>query len=352
VNNYLFYISENYSFQILRPLQKEIIRRGDQVKWFIDGDNVNKNYFKADESVLKNIHECIAYNPIAVFVPGNMVPSFIPGLKVQVFHGFVGWKTRKKDNINYHFIIRDCFDLYCTHGATSTEPFNELKSKHQTFEVIETGWCKLDPYFSESTTKSDSNSNKPVVLFSSTFSPRLTKAQELKEKILALSLSGKYQWLVTFHPKMDRDIVNAYKKIQHEHLTFIETDDLVPYMQKADVMLGDYSSMMTDFLVLQKPVLTYKNPDFIKGLTNVDSLDELEMAIDCAIARPPEMMTTIKQYVQNAHPYNDGKSSERVLNTVEHMLCVPPKLKKKPLNIVRNFKKRYALNYWKFTSSF
>ena len=98
---YLLYISENYSFKVLRPLQEEILKRGDKAKWFIEGKNININYFKEDEIVLKNIQEVIKYNPDVVLVPGNFVPSFISGLKVEVFHGFMSDKRRKRDTLSH-----------------------------------------------------------------------------------------------------------------------------------------------------------------------------------------------------------------------------------------------------------
>ena len=55
---------------------------------------INLAYFTSDELILDNIKQVIEYNPRAVFVPGNLVPDFIPGLKVQVFHGFE-WKKMK-----------------------------------------------------------------------------------------------------------------------------------------------------------------------------------------------------------------------------------------------------------------
>ncbi len=97
---------QSYSFDILRPIQAEILRRGHQVAWFIAGSEVTEKQLKPDEIRLKTVAEVKAFNPIAVFVPGNIVPDFFPGAKVQVFHGL----EYKKQG---HFDIRGFFDLYC-----------------------------------------------------------------------------------------------------------------------------------------------------------------------------------------------------------------------------------------------
>ena len=99
---YLFYIAHNYSFEILRPLQRVILAQGDEVKWLAVGREVNLSYFQSNESVLNSIDDARTYNPDASFAPGNEIPNFIPGLKVQVFHG-LEWKKKG------HFVIRDFF---------------------------------------------------------------------------------------------------------------------------------------------------------------------------------------------------------------------------------------------------
>ena len=58
---YLFYISENYAFQILRPMQDEIHKRGDTVAWFVEGSNINREYFKPDEQQLASVQAVIDY---------------------------------------------------------------------------------------------------------------------------------------------------------------------------------------------------------------------------------------------------------------------------------------------------
>ncbi len=346
MKKYLFYISENYSFKILRPIQAVIKQRGDVVKWFIEGSNVNRGYFKDDEIELNSVSEINKFKPDAVLLPGNLAPNFISGLKVSLFHGFIGGKQRQKDSENYFFIIRNCFDLYCTHGPSSTAPFEKLAQKHQYFNVAETGFCQMDPYYYKDKPKKTKN-NRPIILFSSTFSPRITQAPALLKVIEKLSKNTKWQWQVTFHPKMDPSTVEAYKAIQHDNLTFIETDNLIPTMEQADLMLADYSSMITDFILLNKPVVTFRNPDGLEHLVNVDNESELELAIENALARPKSLMNKIEQFAHQTHPYTDGKSSERVLDAIDQ--CINSKRsKKKPLNLLRNFKLRKKLGYWKF----
>ena len=49
------------------------------------------------------------------------------------------------------------------------------------------------------------------------------------------------------------------------------------------------------------------------------------------------------------HPYFDGNFSARVLDATEKAIQSPPKeLKTKPRNLLRKFKIRKKLGYWKF----
>ncbi|WP_166424501.1 UDP-N-acetylglucosamine 2-epimerase [Paraglaciecola sp. 20A4] len=344
---YLFYISENYAFQILRPMQDEIHKRGDTVAWFVEGNNVNRAYFTPEEQQLANVQAVIDYQACAVFIPGNMIPSFIPGLKVCVRHGFIGFKTRVKDGLNYSFIIRDCFDLYCTHGPSMTDTFKKLEAKHQHFKVVETGFCKMDPFF-KNMPLAQKVDDRPVVLFSSTFSPRMSQAEALLPTIKRLSQDKKWRWLVTFHPKMAQSTVDAYKAAQHDNLTFIETDNAMPLMLEADLMLGDNSSMLVEFLMLNKPVVTVKNEHPKAHLINVTDPIEIESSIAYALTRPTELMSKIEDYAAQTHPYTDGLSSARILDATEDMLANPPNLKKKPRNVIRSLKMRKKLGYWKW----
>lgn len=341
---YLFYISQNYSFAILRPLQREIWARGDSVAWYLMGNEVDASYLGENEEKLESI-ECIKkYSPIAVFVPGNTVPNFIPGLKVAVFHGFNAGKVNRRGQQD-HFNIRGCFDIYCTQGPNTTQTFNILADKHQYFSVKETGWPALDPLFDKG--KFDRNV-KSTILLCSTFSRNLTCAPHLYNMVKFLSEKGRWNWLIQFHPKMDKSIVERYKKLQNDNLTFVETDNVIPLLQQADVMVCDTSSVLIMFLLQNKPVVTFKNIDPKNYLIDIDQAEKLEKSIEKALSQPKELMDNIQRFINDTHPYQDGLSAKRVLEAVDERLAgnLTP-LKRKPLNLLRKFKMRKQLNYWK-----
>lgn len=339
MTRYLFYITENYSFEILRPLQQEILNRGDEVKWFVSGKNVNTNNF-IDEVFLESIHEAVKYNPDACFIPGNLIPNFIPGLKVQVFHG-LEWKKKG------HFQIRGFFDLYCTHGQATTSRFEVLASKHKYFDVVQTGWPKIDPLF-KTPPAQYFETKKTTILYAPTFSPKLTSAPDLFDEMKKFSLSGEYNWLVKFHPKMDNEWIQQYQTLNNDSFKVVNSSNINELFQTADILVSDTSSVIGEFALLGKPVVTYKNSKPGDYLLDIKSSSQLFSTIASALSPSSSLKLAIKHYTDELHPYKDGQSSSRILNAVENILKKGKHAKKrKPLNIFRSFKLRKKLNYWK-----
>ncbi|MGO2010650.1 MAG: CDP-glycerol glycerophosphotransferase family protein [Pseudoalteromonas sp.] len=346
---YLMYISQNYSFAILRPLQHEILARGGEVKWFLEGCNVNPHFLHPDEAQLTSVNQICQWQPDVVFIPGNTVPNFIPGKKVAVFHGFNSGKVNRR-GFEDHFNIRGCFDLYCTQGPNTTDKFKRLAKKHGFFETKETGWPTLDPLFSPTLNNPYINSlnSRKTLLICSTFSRNLSLAPKLYQQIKHFSEQGKWRILVQFHPKMPQYLVEQYKALENENLTFIETDNVLPLLQAADVMLCDTSSILLMFILQRKPVVTFCNQDPGEHLIDVTDADKLEAAIDYALTHPHDLMSKIEQFCQQLHPYQDGLSSRRVLAASNELLFNNLPLKPKPLNLIRNFKMRKKLSYWRW----
>ncbi|MFL6617001.1 MAG: CDP-glycerol glycerophosphotransferase family protein [Povalibacter sp.] len=341
VSRYLFFVSELYAFAILRPLQQAIRARGDEVAWFLERDSL-ASFLHEDERHLSSARAVIEWQPVAVFVPGNWVPSFFPGLKVEVFHGF---SVGKRSESRGHFRVRGSFDLYCTQGPDTTEPFLTLQEQLGYFRVTETGWPKLDPLFQHAYART--STVKPVVLFASTFTESITSARILKDTIAASAHTGEWQWLVTLHPKMAPEVIDAYRALEGAHLRFSMTDDILELYAQADVMLSDTSSVVPEFLTQHKPVVTFRNRKPGPQLLDVQQVADVLPALRSAIQRPPALMQAIREYADRIHPYRDGRSSERVLQaTHEAIHAGTTGLRRKPLNLWRRLQARQRLNYW------
>lgn len=340
---YLFYISQNYAFGILRPLQLAIQSRGGEVAWFLEGPEVSAEFLHTSENNLANLDEIFAYQADATIYPGNVAPTFLPGINVAVFHGF---DAGKRDNLgrNDHYKIRNCFDLYCTQGPEATNMFESLSSPPRSYFVQQTGWCALDPLFSSPPAVGDS---RPTVLFCSTFTKRLSCAERLHDSVKQLSQTGEWRWIVQFHPKMPRQTVEQYKALSGDHLTLVETDDINPLLHQADVMLCDTSSVIAMFLLLNKPVVTFNNILPGPHLLNITNENDLRPALLQAREQPAELMRAIKNFQRQVHPYADGLSSERTLDAIEEAVSRQSELARKKPDYLRQYKMRKKLGYWR-----
>ena len=130
---------------------------------------------------------------------------------MQAFHGF---SVDKRSPERGHFRIRGLFDLYCTQGPTTTQPFQELAREHGHFAVVETGWPKLDPLFTPDDGSAASlrpADGRPVVLYAATFTESLSSARTLHEEIARQIARGDRYWLLTLHPKADPALVDSYR---------------------------------------------------------------------------------------------------------------------------------------------
>jgi CDP-glycerol glycerophosphotransferase (TagB/SpsB family) len=301
---------------------------------------VNLELFETSENYTECVQEAIEFAPDAVVVPGNHVPSFLPGLKVQVFHGFE-WKKKG------HFKIRDGFDLYCTQGPFFTKKFNQLARKFNYFDVEETGWPKLDPLY-QVKPYTRAHPNIPCILYAPTFSPSLTSVRDLYKPISKISKKGNWHWLVKFHPKMENNWVRKFESIQHEHLEVVCATEIAPVLKAAHVILSDTSSIISEFMLLNRPAVTYKNIDPEDVLINFTEPNLLEQKLAEALQVSEIRLNKINAYNQQFHPYQDGLSASRILSAIERRLVEGKDATKPlPLNLFRNFKMRKQLKYWK-----
>jgi CDP-glycerol glycerophosphotransferase (TagB/SpsB family) len=335
--HYLLYGSERYALAILRPIQAAIRARGDEAAWFFDGPGAED--LAADETLL-TVRQVREWNPYAVITSSNAVPHFFPGVKVETFHGFDAGKPR-------HIYIRGFFDLYCTTGPRDSAAFAALSRQLGHFAVTETGFPKIDPFMSRLGNSAAPVRQPPVILYHSTFSPSWSAAGVLYEQVKRLSRSGEFRWIVTFHPKMDPEMVAKYKALQNDYLSFSEDDNILELFPQVDLMCSDTSSALNEFLLTYKPVVTFKNRRPGPQLIDIDDPAQFEPAIRRALSRPPQLMAAIREFADQLHPYRDGRSSERVLEAIDAYVAAGAKNpKSKPANLWRKLKIRKRIGYW------
>jgi len=140
-------------------------------------------------------------------------------------------------------------------------------------------------------------------------------------------------------------VVQQYRSLAGENLRFVESDeDLLPFLPQADVMLCDTSSIMFEFMFLDRPVVTFRTKMPGPYLIDVDAVEELEPALVKAMDYPDGLMSAARSLCDDLHSFRDGASSARVLNAIDNFLAKEKAdLRSKPLNLLRKIKVRRRL---------
>jgi CDP-glycerol glycerophosphotransferase (TagB/SpsB family) len=309
-----------YSFGILEPVMQVLKSEKHQYIWFARESIIDKFPFK-EENVTSDMKELIAFKSDAIFIPGIEAPHYLRGVKAQTFHGLAGEKKG-------HFRIRKYFDIYLTQGPYFTRKFVELKKKFKNFEVQETGWPKLD-VFGKELTKYEAEKQQllikykadKIVLFAPTFSPSLTCAPFMKDEVQSLANNKKLLIIIKFHDLMSQELVASYKDLasKNDNILFIEEKNVIKSLLVSDIMISDTSSVVYEFLLLDKPVITYKNNSKICQWDNSLQYDNLVEKVNINLTKDPfkkERENIFKEY----HPYNDGNSALRMVEAVKNYI--------------------------------
>lgn len=345
--NYLLYASERYALPILQPLADALLAQGHGVHALLVEGAAGAALCAPVRPV--TIADAVALRPRAVFSAANDVPPFVAGAKVQLFHGF---NVEKRGDARGHFRVRGLFDLYCTQGPLTTAPFQALAAKRRHFAVVETGWPKLDPLFRAHDAQADAlrapAAGRPVVLFASTFTERLSAAPHLYDAIAAQVAGGERYWLLTLHPKCAPALVQRYRALAGPNAAFVETEALVSAQRAADVLLADTTSVVSEFAVQRKPVVTFRNRAPKPHMLDFDDPAALPAMLQRAFAPDAARTQALADYADAIHPYRDGQSSQRVLLATEALLAGDlGALARKPAAAwLRGLKMRRALGYW------
>ncbi len=335
----VLFCENKYAIDILHPLQVEADREGgNDVLWYVHSKRIKQ--FPLDGKVrwTDSIQDIYDFSPEAVFVPGNIVPYYLPGVKIEIFHGYA---TEKKD----HWVIRRYFDAYFTQGPLFTKGFKRLAEKYGDFEVLETGWPRQDWVFENLHTFDadrdrllrESDRSK-IVLYAPTFSPSLTSLPYMQQALQDLVAKRDVLLLLKFHPLTKPELMEEYRQLAEktEGMLWIEDYTVTKYMLMSDAMISDTSSTIYEFLLLNKPVITLRAAAKDLYWRNMQQPEELCDAYD-EVMTSDQLQQKRQWVIDNYDPYLDGKVAHRMLEGARDYIRrhgVPPYRK---LNIWRKY---------------
>ena len=335
----VLFCENKYAVDILYPIYQEAMKEGDnQVLWYVHLPKIPEFPLKEQVDYTHSMQTVYDFSPEAIYVPGNIVPYYLPGVKIQVFHGYA---AEKKD----HWVIRRYFDLYLTQGPFFTQKFTELSHKYDDFEVKETGWPKQDwikkhwhDFDQEREKLLKEHGRKQIVLYAPTFSPSLTSLPALKDALVHLVKEKDIVLLLKFHPLTSQEWIDVYKQLaeQEEHIVWIDDFNVTKYQLMADVMISDTSSTVYEFLLLGRPVVTYRTIAKDIYWTNITEVDQLSEAFEAA-QHNEEDIARRRWVVEHYDPYLDGKVCRRMLEAAADYIRRHGVPRERKLNLWRKY---------------
>jgi hypothetical protein len=233
-----------------------------------------------------------------VVIMGRQTPYKFPVSKIKKFgfdHGlyqFKRWTSAK----NYNG-----FDRYFVSSTEQVKIANSMGIK--TVEAV--GYPKLDGAFNGEITQEylenlrkslKINSEKKTILFTCTWDVAgLSAIEKWYNKIEMLT--SEYNVLVTVHTWTSPKYINFIKAIKT--IEFIETFNITPYLMLADVIVGDYSSILGEFCAFNKPIITFEVkesdrtiPEILSMLKSISyqikDFDQLKGALQHCLTHPYE----------------------------------------------------------------
>ena len=335
----VLFCENKYAIDILYPLQKEAEDEGvNDILWYVHEKRIPDFPLKDSVNWTNSMQKVYDFFPDAVYVPGNIVPYYLRGVKIQIFHGYA---AEKKD----HWIIRRYFDTYFTQGPYFTRKFKQLSYKYKDFEVLETGWTRQD-WISDHRSSFDIEKNelpqkygkKQIVLYAPTFSPKLTSLPLIKDALIKLTKEKDVLLMMKFHPLTSQEWIDEYRQLANEHdnMIFVEDFSVTKYLLMADVMISDTSSTIYEFLLLNKPVITLRAISKDIYWKNIDNPEELCDAFE-QVQHDKEIISLRHWVIQNYDPYSAGGVAQRMLEGARDYIRRHGVPKKRKLNLWRKY---------------
>ena len=143
------------------------------------------------------------------------------------------------------------------------------------------------------------------------------------------AISEKYNIIVTVHAWTSEAYVKSLE--QNPNVHFIRDYDILRYVKLADVCISDTTSLIAEFCILDKPVITFRvqktartTDDVMKMIEavseRIDAFEELAPAVEKALANPDERMAQRTKVVRTMVNPLDGKAGLRAAQEMSKLI--------------------------------
>ncbi len=354
----LFYIAQDYYWPSLKPVYDEFAETKNYDIQLMAGRNSRRFlgiFLLSQRSKLEEKYTNLGYKITretkgfdAVFCGAQIKnpERFGSALLCNVDHG-PGIKSLRYR----HFLKQPDTKYICfLEGQYRVDKFKKygLDKIEETYNV---GLPKLDIFFNGHFNREglaasyNLDPEKKTILYAPSYKP--TSIFMIGEKTAALS--AKYNVIVKLHPYSwsgkyaphSQHILFEKLALKYPHMYLVPQDkhDIMPFMFAADTMISDGSSVINEFLSLERcgiivdlddeslthydgqPLLEDKSSEWLKdSFLHISSADELETAVQTALNPSEQRMANIRKDKQYIFSYTDGFSAQRVKEKTEELL--------------------------------
>lgn len=357
----LFDLKKEYYFNSLYPLYKQLEEDPDYDLWVNIGQDhkrflgifllSNKKRVRSEleEQGYKVTEQKKGYDLIicgdALKKPQQYDKDAI---KVHLDHG-VGIKTLRIRNIvrqkeqHYHVFLE---------GQYWYDYIKSLNWHNKATFYTDTGIPKLDPFFWKNhydkqalIIKMGLSAEKKTVLYAPSYKPSCIEL--LQNKIE--ELTPQYNLVIKLHPYswggkyVSHSQHTFYEKLaaKNSHIFLIAEDDydIYPYLDLADTLISDTSSVINEFLALGKhgiiyvlpyerlnhsdgmPVLSIDPKEWLKGaFPHMHKPEDLLTAVESALNPSDEMRSKLEEYKNYFFTGLDGMAGSRVKKRIDKLM--------------------------------
>lgn len=225
------------------------------------------------------------------------------------------------------------FDLFMFTSPTEAKQAEDRGIKNG----VGVGFPKIDDAFDGSINQKDLDilqeklklrQDKKTIIFSATWSKSNYSAINKWYYRLG-EIADKYNILVTVHEWTPDQIKDTIKETSN--ITYIEDKEILPFLMISDLMVGDISSIIAEFMALDKKVITYKIPvggrisqEIIQMLDEtsyrVDTFESMSKAIDIALNSHDIHKEKRHYYNERMFGKLDGKAHLRAKQEIDKIL--------------------------------